>query len=119
MRLYYYQLRTQAFSHLNGLRRMHTEPPCLVTGCRYDTTFGIVSYSYRLATKLRIFSLLYSREKLIHVHVDDLHMPFFSLFRFDVNLGYASVLHALELAEGSGATEAVAARGDAVVIEEV
>ena len=47
-------------------------------------------HRYRLATKLRIFSLLYSREKLVHVHVDDLHKHFFSLFRFDVNLGYAA-----------------------------
>ena len=35
------------------------------------------------------------------------------------HLGYAAVLQTLELAEGGGATEAVATRGDAVVIEEV
>ena len=41
------------------------------------------------------------------------------LFLLNVDLRYASVFHALELAEGGGATEAVAARGDAVVIEQV
>ena len=45
--------------------------------------------------------------------------PILSLFRFDVDLGYAPVFHALELAEGGSATETVATRGDAVVIEEV
>ena len=45
--------------------------------------------------------------------------PNLTLFLFDVDLGYASVFHALELAEGGGATETVAARGDAVVIEEI
>ena len=37
----------------------------------------------------------------------------------DINLRNASVLHTLKLAEGGSATETVAARGDAVVIEEV
>ena len=37
----------------------------------------------------------------------------------DVDLGYATILHTLKLAEGSGAAETVAARGDAIVIEEV
>ena len=41
------------------------------------------------------------------------------LFRFDVDLGNATILHALELAEGSGAAEAVATRENTVVIEEV
>ena len=45
--------------------------------------------------------------------------PILTLFLFDVDLGYATVFHSLKLAEGCGATEAVAARGDAVVIEEV
>ena len=43
----------------------------------------------------------------------------FGLFRLDVDLWYATVLHALKLAEGGSATETVATRGDAVVIEEV
>ena len=51
--------------------------------------------------------------------LDDLHKPILSLFRFDVDLGYATILHTLKLAEGGGATETVATRGDAVVIEEV
>ena len=42
-----------------------------------------------------------------------------SLFLLDVDLGDATVLHAVKLTEGGGATETVAARGDAVVIEEV
>ena len=41
------------------------------------------------------------------------------LFLLDVDLGYATVLHALELAEGGCAAESVAARRDAVMIEEV
>ena len=41
------------------------------------------------------------------------------LFLLDVNLGYATVFHALELAEGGCAAESVAARGDTVMIEEV
>ena len=49
--------------------------------------------------------------------LDDLHKPILSLFRFDANLGYAPVFHTLELTEGGGATETVAARGNAVVIE--
>ena len=69
--------------------------------------------------KLRIFSLLYSREKLTHVHMDDFHEPILSLFRFDVNLGYAPVFHTLELAEGGGTAETVATRWDAVVIEQI
>ena len=64
---------------------MHTEATSLVTGCRYDTPFGIVSYRYRFATKLRLVTLLYSCEKLIHVHMDDLHKLILCLFRFDVN----------------------------------
>ena len=113
---------------------MHAKPSCLVTGCRYDTPFDIMSHRYRLATKLRIFSLLYSREKLIHVHMDDLdlrsslltldkvqiiltlfslnsslHKFILCLFRFDVNLGYAPVFHTLKLAEGGGATETITA----------
>ena len=48
-----------------------------------------------------------------------LHKLILSLFRFDIDLGYASVFHTLKLAEGSGATETVATRGDAVVIKEV
>ena len=144
VRLHDDQLRTQTFSHLNGLCRMHAKPPCFVAGCRHHTPFGIVPHRYRLATKLRIFSLLYGREKLIHIHMDDLdlrsslltldkvqiiltlfslnrslHKLILSLFRFDIDLGYASVFHTLKLAEGSGATETVATRGDAVVIKEV
>ena len=41
------------------------------------------------------------------------------LFLFNINLGDTAVFHTLKLAEGGGATEAVAARGDAVVIEEI
>ncbi len=103
-----------------------------------------MTHRYRLATKLRLVSLLYSREKLVHVHMDDLdlrsslltlckvqiiltlfslnrslHKPILNLFRFDVDLGYASVFHTLKLAESGGATETISARGDAVVIEEV
>ena len=51
--------------------------------------------------------------------LDDLHKPILSLFRFDANLGYAPVFHTLELTEGGAATETVAARGNAVVIEEI
>ena len=119
MRLHDDELRTQPLGHLNGLRRMHAKPSCLVAGRRYHTSFGIVSHRYRLATKFRIFSLLYSREKLIHVHMDDLHKLILSLFRLDVDLGYATVFHTLKLAEGSSATETVSTRGNAVVIEEV
>ena len=43
----------------------------------------------------------------------------FSLFNLDIYLGYAAVLHALKLTEGGSTTETIAARGDAVMIEQV
>ena len=73
MRLHDDQLRTQTLGNLNGLCRMHAKPPCFVAGCRHHTPFGIVPHRYRLATKLRIVALLYSREKLVHIHVNDFH----------------------------------------------
>ena len=41
------------------------------------------------------------------------------LFLFDVDLGYATVFHTLKLAEGGSATETIATRRDAIVIEKV
>ena len=44
---------------------------------------------------------------------------FWDLFHLDVDLRDATVFQTLKLTEGGGATEAVAARGDAVMIEEI
>ena len=52
---------------------MHPEPSCLVAGRRYYTPFSIVTYCYRFATKLRIIALFHSREKLIHIYMNDFH----------------------------------------------
>ena len=59
---------------------------------------------------------------LYHWDVSDSHnieMAGESLFCFDADFGNAPVFHALKLTEGGGATETVATRGDAVVIEEI
>ena len=68
------QLRTKTFGHLNGLCRMHSEPPGLVAGRRNHATFGIMANRYRLTLQFRIVSLLHSGKELVHVHVDDFHL---------------------------------------------
>ena len=122
------EMAGESLEHLRKLtlRRMKDDGRYTVPASQNDywalifhATLGIMSHRYRLATKLRIISLLYSREKLIHVHMDDLHKPILSLFCFDADFGNAPVFHALKLTEGGGATETVATRGDAVVIEEI
>jgi hypothetical protein len=52
---------------------MHPEPSGLVAGSRHHATFHVVPHSYRFALQFRVIALLYSREKLVHVHMDYLH----------------------------------------------
>jgi len=75
VRLYDYQLWTQALGQLDGLRRMHPEPSGFVAGSRHHTTLGIVTNRYRLALQFWIIALLYSGEELIHIHMNNLHKP--------------------------------------------
>ena len=59
---------------------------------------------------LRIFAIMKQITKALQLT---------GLFHLNINLRNAAVLHALELAEGGGTAESVAAGGDAVVVEEV